>query len=114
MTKHTVFVDRTTSLIDHPAEGHNRWHPLIAPMARITDGDEAEIHTRDGLDNQITFQTPATDLVNMSMGRGHALTGPVYVEGAEPGDLLAVDILDVVPHTEAFTAIMPGFGSTLR
>jgi formamidase len=110
VTKHSVFVDRAAPLAEHPDQGHNRWHPLIPPMVTIADGDEAEIHTRDGLDNQITFGMDVADLANISLGRGHALTGPVYVEGAEPGDLLAVDVLDVTPHTEAFTSIAPGFG----
>jgi formamidase len=110
MAVHTVFVDRETPLSERTSEGHNRWHPLIPPMARVDDGDEVVIHTRDGLDNQIVFGMDPAGLANVSLGRGHALTGPVYVEGAEPGDLLAVDIIDVAPHSQAFTAIAPGFG----
>jgi formamidase len=110
MTVHTVFVDRDKPLSEHPGQGHNRWHPAIEPMVRVGDGDEVVIHTRNGFDNQITFGMEASELAGVSLGRGHALTGPVYVEGAEPGDLLAVDILDVIPHTEGFTAITPGFG----
>src|ERR1700744_6415023 len=107
MAVHTVFVDRETPLSERTSEGHNRWHPLIAPMARVGDGDDVVIHTRDGLDNQIVFGMDPSELANVNLGRGHALTGPVYVEGAEPGDLLAVDIIDVIPHTQAFTAIAP-------
>jgi formamidase len=44
------------------------------------------------------------------MGRIHPLTGPVYVEGAEPGDLLAVKIDEILPADRGFTMIMPGFG----
>src|ERR1700709_1214344 len=110
MAVHTVFVDRDKPLSEHPDQGHNRWHPLIEPMVRVGDGDEVVIHTRNGFDNQIVFGMAVDELANVSLGRGHALTGPVYVEGAEAGDLLAVDILDVIPHTQGFTAITPGFG----
>src|SRR5258708_30045519 len=44
------------------------------------------------------------------MGRIHPLTGPVHVDGAEPGDLLAVRIEQIVPASRGFTVIMPGFG----
>jgi hypothetical protein len=40
----------------------------------------------------------------------HPLTGPVYVEGAEPGDLLVADIVEVAPRPFGFTAQIPGFG----
>ena len=44
------------------------------------------------------------------MGRVHPLTGPVHVDGAEPGDLLAVKIEQIIPASRGFTMIMPGFG----
>ena len=110
MSKHILSVDRTVPLADRPNEGHNRWHPDIKPMLCIESGDEATIHTRDSFDCQICRSWAGPDLANASLARAHPLTGPVYVAGAEPGDLLAVDILDVVPHDEGFTVIAPGFG----
>jgi formamidase len=110
MSKHLVSVDRTVPLATCPAEGHNRWHPDIAPMIHVQSGDEAEIHTRDSFDCQIHRSMSGPDLANASIGRAHPLTGPVYVEGAEQGDLLAIDTLDVISHHEGFTVIVPGFG----
>lgn len=110
MSKLLVSVDRTIPLGERPAEGHNRWHPDITPMIHVQSGDEAEIHTRDSFDCQICKSMRGPDLANASIGRAHPLTGPVYVEGAEAGDLLAVDILDVISHDEGFTVIVPGFG----
>ena len=40
----------------------------------------------------------------------HPLTGPVYVEGVEPGDLLDIEILDVEPERYGYTVQVPGFG----
>ncbi|OWT67308.1 MULTISPECIES: acetamidase/formamidase family protein [unclassified Achromobacter] len=105
-----IKVNRSTPLGSAPLEGHNRWHPDIEPMIRINSGDTVEMETRDSFDCQICKSTTNEDLLKASLGRAHPLTGPVYVNGAEPGDLLAVHITDVVSHTEGFTVIMPGFG----
>jgi formamidase len=91
-------------------EGHNRWHPHITPMCHICSGDTVEIETRDSFDCQICASMTSDGLKDASLGRAHPLTGPVYIEGAEAGDLLAIHIDDVEPAAEGFTAIIPGFG----
>jgi len=90
--------------------GHNRWHPDITPALRVASGSTVEMHTIDGLDRQIQRGTTAADLASIDMGRIHPLTGPVYVEGAEPGDLLAIKIEAVDTADRGFTMVMPGFG----
>jgi formamidase len=40
----------------------------------------------------------------------HPLTGPVYINGAEPGDILEVEIVEVEPDSFGFTIQVPGFG----
>lgn len=110
MAKHLISVNRTVPLAERPTEGHNRWHPDITPMIIVKDGDEAEIQTRDSFDCQIHSAMRGPDLAHANLGRAHPLTGPVYLEGAVLGDLLAVDILDVRSHDEGFTLIAPGFG----
>src|SRR5262249_28811143 len=51
-----------------------------------------------------------TDVANVNLDLVHPLTGPVYVEGAAPGDLLVVDVLEVAPTAYGYTAQVPGFG----
>ena len=46
----------------------------------------------------------------MEAGAIHPLTGPVFVKGARPGDVLEIEFLDIVPQPHAFTAIVPGLG----
>lgn len=108
--RYHIPVDRTRPLGEVPTEGHNRWHPDIPCMCRCKSGDTVEIETRDSFDCQVCSSTTSEDLKSASLARAHPLTGPIYVEDAEPGDLLAVHIEDVKPHNEGFTAIMPGFG----
>src|SRR5215207_10926220 len=110
MATHEVRVDYARTLGEEPGTGHNRWHPDIPPMVTCDPGDEVVLETRDAFDGQMgpdatleTVGAPNLDVV-------HPLTGPVYVEGAQPGDLLEVEILEVVPDTYGFTVQVPGFG----
>jgi formamidase len=105
-----VQMSQGVPLAEQSERGHNRWHPDIAPAVRISAGSQVELETLDGLDGQISAKTTKEDLPAIDMGRIHPLTGPVYVEGAEPGDLLAVKIEEIVPADRGFTMIMPGFG----
>ena len=93
-----------------PDKGHNRWHPDIPPALRVQQGEEVVMETRDGLDLQITPATVSSDLDKVVLSSSHALTGPVHVEGAEPGDLLEVTVLRIEPGSFGFTTILPGFG----
>lgn len=69
------------------------------------------LETRDALDLQIGADSTADDVGNVNLNPVHPLTGPVYVEGAEPGDLLVAEILEVSPHSDfGFTVEVPGFG----
>jgi formamidase len=109
-SSHRIAFDVRTPLVAAPELGHNRWHPDIAPIARIAPGETIVLDLRDGLDGQITPETRAEDLLGLDMNRGHPLTGPLYVEGAEPGDLLEVETLAVEPDRFGSTIIIPGFG----
>jgi formamidase len=107
---HRVSVDRSKPLADQPSVGHNRWHPDIPPIVRAEPGDRVILETLDALDGQITAQSTAADVAAVNLDVVHPLTGPVYVNGAEPGDLLEVNIVDVEPQPFAFTTQVPGFG----
>jgi formamidase len=107
---HGVSVDWSKTLAEQPETGHNRWHPAIPPIVRADPGDRVILDTRDALDGQITPQTTSADVGGVNLDVVHPLTGPVYVNSAEPGDLLEVRILDVEPASFGWTAQIPGFG----
>jgi formamidase len=90
--------------------GHNRWHPALEPVATVPPGVQIVFETRDGLDGQLTRDSTHTDAGRLNLGLGHPLTGPVYVEGAEPGNALEVEFLSYEPDDFGTTAIIPGFG----
>jgi formamidase len=113
VTRHTLAVDRSVSLQEDHSNSHNRWHPAITPVLTIRPGDEVTFSCRDGYDGQVRDGDGADALGRLEMGREHPLTGPVYVEGAEPGDLLEVEILDIATDPYGFSAVFAGF-SRLR
>lgn len=109
MKTHAVKIDRSKSLAEEPGTGHNRWHEDIPPVLRIQPGDQVILETRDALDGQIGPTSTAEDVGRADLRPAHALTGPVYVEGAEPGDLLEVKIQAIQPQPFGFTVQVPGF-----
>jgi formamidase len=74
---------------------HNRWHPDIPMVAMVKPGDEFRVECVDWTGGQIKDDDSATDIQVVDLTKVHYLTGPIGVIGAEPGDLLKVDILDV-------------------
>ena len=107
---HAIRIDRSKPLAQEPRSGHNRYHPEIAPAVEVGEGEEVVLETRDALDGQIRPGSTVADFEKLDVGAVHPLTGPVFVKGAKPGDLLEVEFLDIVAQPTAFSAIMPGLG----
>jgi len=106
----SIEIDRGKRLRDQPTTGHNRFHPDIPPLVTVDEGEEVVLATRDGVDGQLGPGTSEADIAKMEAGAIHPLTGPVFIKGAKPGDVLEVEFLDIVPQPHAFTAIVPGLG----
>src|SRR5919197_3415374 len=89
---------------------HYQWDAGNEPALEIASGDTVVVHTRDVSDNQITPESDSSAIESLDWDRVYPLAGPVAIQGAEPGDTLAVQVLDI--HTEGWgwTAILPGFG----
>ena len=90
---------------------HYEWNNALAPRLEIEPGDTVLFQTRDAADGFYSRASTHADVRNRGPFRGHPLTGPVRVRGAEPGDVLVVEILDVKPAADfGWTAIRPGRG----
>ncbi len=107
---HELRLDQTQHLGAQSAKAHNRWHPAIPPALRIDDGDEVLLDTLDALDCQIQTTHTVANASNWDLNAAHPLTGPIWVNGAEPGDLLAIELLEIIPAASGWTAQLPGFG----
>jgi formamidase len=106
----SIEIDRTKRLKDEPEKGHNRWHPDIPPILEVEVGEEVVLETRDASDQQIQPGMSVADLVGLDAKVAHPLTGPVYIKGAKPGDLLEIEYVDIVPQAAGWTRNRPGAG----
>ncbi len=107
---HELRLDRTQRLATQSGKAHNRWHPAIPPALRVDVGDEVLLDTLDALDGQIRSGHSVADASGWDLNAAHPLTGPIWINGAEAGDLLEVELLDIIPGDSGWTAQLPGFG----
>lgn len=96
-----ISVDPTKPVEDQREVLQNRWHPDIPPIASVKPGDDFVVESVDWTGGQVRNDDDASDIRDMDLTRVHYLTGPIRIEGAEPGDLLIVDILDLGPHPKS-------------
>ena len=89
---------------------HNKFSKLIPPVLTVPSGAVIKAETSEASDGQLHAKAGLDDLINLDFGPIHPLTGPVYVEEAEVGDILAVDVLKIELHDYGWQAIVAGFG----
>ena len=89
---------------------HNRFSATIPPALTVPSGAVVEVHTKEATDGQLTPESTAADVAVVDFDPIHPLTGPVYVEGAEPGDVLRVTLLEIEVGDWGWAAVVPGFG----
>lgn len=92
----TLFkVDLTKPMAEQDMPGHNRWHPDIPAIVSVNPGDVFRIECKDWTDGQIKNDDDPSDIRDVNLKIVHVLSGPIHVNGAEPGDILVVDLLDI-------------------
>ncbi len=89
---------------------HYKWDGGLAPAIEIDPGDVVHCETEEVTDGQVTNGCPASTLASIDFGRLYPLAGPISVRGAEPGDVLEVEILSLKPLDWGWTGILPGLG----
>jgi formamidase len=103
-------LDSTKKFTEQALLGHNRWHHAIPPAVTVKPGDSFRVHCREWFDGAIENNDSAEDILNAPLTTVHTLSGPIAVEGARPGDLLIVDILDLGPIPQEDTGPLAGQG----
>lgn len=89
---------------------HNKFSSTIPPVIHVPSGAIIEVYTEEASDGQVTRETKVDDLADLDFDLIHPLTGPVYVESAEPGDILAVTLHSIEVIDYGWNSIIPGFG----
>ena len=89
---------------------HSRWNRDLAPRLTIASGDTVHFECEDSSGAQVTPQTTVETFQQIDRGKIHALTGPVAVHNAHPGDTLQIDVLGVDHLGWGWSSIIPGLG----
>ncbi|MEZ4659972.1 MAG: acetamidase/formamidase family protein [Caldilineaceae bacterium] len=89
---------------------HAFWDNSLPPRVRIAPGDTVVFETLEASAGQITPESASAAVATLNFDPIHPLTGPIYVEGAEPGDGLEVEILSIEHKDWGWNAVIPGFG----
>jgi acetamidase/formamidase len=89
---------------------HFTWDAGTAPALTVAPGDTVVVESRDVSDDQIGPDSDVSVIASLDWDRVYPLAGPIAVEGAEPGDTLVVEILDIHVRGWGWTAILPGLG----
>src|SRR6201994_4896803 len=89
---------------------HHGWDNSLAAVTRIAPGDSLEFDILDASGGQLAATSTVTDVGRMDFGKINPVTGPVFIDDAEPGDVLKVTVLSFAPSGWGWTANIPGFG----
>ncbi|WP_319529190.1 acetamidase/formamidase family protein [uncultured Cohaesibacter sp.] len=94
----------------HAAQHHFGWDNANAPVERVAPGSTIAFECKDASAGQLGPDSVLADLIAMDPGKANPVTGPIFVDGAEPGDILKVTLEQFTPSGFGWTANIPGFG----
>lgn len=94
----------------HSHQHHLGWNNAFAPVLRVAPGESVEFEVFEASGGQLSPKSTVEDVGRMDFGKVNPVTGPVFVDGAEPGDVLKVTLLSFKPSGWGWTANIPGFG----
>ncbi|KAJ8597201.1 Acetamidase/Formamidase [Rhizopogon salebrosus TDB-379] len=86
------------------------WDNSIPPALRVKSGDEVTFDCLDASNGQLTAESTTVSLESLNFAALDQVNGPVYIDGAQPGDTLQVDVLRIENPEWGWTALLPGFG----
>jgi acetamidase/formamidase len=89
---------------------HSRWNADLLPRLIIDSGDTVHFECQDASGAQVHPTMTAEEFLSIDRGRIHALTGPIAIHGAQPGDVLQIDVLNVSHKGWGWSSIIPGLG----
>jgi acetamidase/formamidase len=89
---------------------HSRWNRALPPRVRIAPGDTVHLECHDASGAQVKPGMTVAGFLAIDRGRIHALTGPIFVQGAEPGDVLQIDVLKVAHKGWGWSSVIAGLG----
>jgi acetamidase/formamidase len=89
---------------------HSRWNRALASRLTISSGDTVHMSCLDASGGQVKPGATVEDFLAIDRNKIHALTGPIRIDGAEPGDVLEIQVLQVEHRGWGWTSVIPGLG----
>jgi acetamidase/formamidase len=89
---------------------HSRWNRDLKPRLVIAPGDTVHLECQDASGAQVRPGMTVAEYLKIDRERIHALTGPIFVEGAEPGDVLEIKVLEVAHKGWGWSSVIAGLG----
>jgi len=89
---------------------HSRWNRALEPRLRVAPGDRVHMECVDSSGAQVRPGMTVAEYLTIDRGRIHALTGPIFVESAEAGDVLQVDVVEVAHKGWGWSSVVEGLG----
>jgi acetamidase/formamidase len=89
---------------------HSRWNRALPPRLHIQPGDTVHLECIDSSGAQVHPKMTLSEFLAIDRERIHALTGPIYIERAEPGDVLQIDVLKVAHRGWGWSSVIAGLG----
>jgi acetamidase/formamidase len=89
---------------------HTKFSRALEPVARVASGSVVEVFTHEATGGQFELGSDDAVLQAIDFTKVHTITGPIYVEGARPGDVLAVELLELEVADWGWMALLPTFG----
>jgi acetamidase/formamidase len=89
---------------------HCGWDNTLVPVAHIAPGESLEFEVADASGGQLGASSTVDDVDRLDFAKANPVTGPVFIEGAAPGDVVKVTLLSFAPSGWGWTANIPGFG----
>ena len=86
------------------------WNNLLEPRLTVNSGDAVQMACLDASGGQVTPASTLHEYLVIDRARVHALTGPISIRGADAGDVLEVEVLEVCHKGWAWSSIIPGLG----
>jgi len=100
MTEHMLSAEPT----------HSRWNNALLPRLTIYPGDVVHMECVDSSGGQVKPGASVQDFLAIDRGKIHALTGPIAIHGAEAGDTLVIEVLEIAHKGWGWSSIIPGLG----
>jgi len=89
---------------------HNKFSSTIEPVLKVKSGAVIEVFTEEASDQELNINSTHESINHINSDLIHPITGPVYVEGAEPGDVISVNLLEIEIGDWGWLGVFPGFG----